>query len=254
VKNIYHVTRPIWSEGYKGILTILFGLAANSFITYNSKAISKYLLGGLCNNVPENILSLSVSFLSVTSSTIIAFIILIILKKIKTRHYPSSYIYCFARKENEKGEEVVVIGYFRLSNDDDGNILAQGSSFDLTDTGLVGNTRVRWQSDLIASVKKNNMATSSIIYSINNSDAKKRSYTHGTLEFRHTPYEKTIVTNGYDVYHGQMQIISQSSEAVIEDSYAEKVNDALSETELRELLETYGKKLKERWKRSMGRA
>lgn len=105
-------------------------------------------------------------------------------QRLKIRCYPSTFIYCFKlpEKSNLSGKSHVV-GYCHIKPDvESGEIRATGASF-FWDGALLSE-RTGFTSTLVRGAQNNNETICHIMFDIDEDDQKKRTYSHGVLQFQ----------------------------------------------------------------------
>lgn len=244
MKNIYHVTRPVWAsmDGWETAMIFVVGVSLGLFALGEKE---------LSDSIHHPVIVNSLPLVEIIVSTFGCLLLIWWYKKHRVGCYPSSFIYCFILSDgsNPDGKSRVV-GYCHVKPEmDNGEIVAQGASFYGENRKLDVESRVGFQSTQVRGTQENGEITCHIRFNINDEDLAKRFYRHGLLQFRLTsaPWLTSIIEGG-DTYAGYLQSIQREIEIpgvdVRSRGYAEWYSSGrLIETKMEEALALYGSEL-----------
>lgn len=251
MKDLHSATRPFWAIDWKAVLcfllTVLLCTAGTRWVTH-LLVLNRWVSKGILSQS-------SADFLEDVTVTLIVILLswvaYVVYRKVRTRSYPGTYAYCFKRKTN--GGDVNVVGYFYLRCLLNGEMIAEGASFDWIDNALQSGSKVGWDSENVGASEARQTVICHILYKVKEGDQPKRPYVHGLLQFRLKKQEKGVITNN-DVYHGHMQATDPpSSVHIYEKAYGERIaRGEIEEPRVKELLEDNAFKMIKRWNRDLG--
>jgi hypothetical protein len=237
MEKIHTVTRPLWAldwlESWLGLfLAIALGTGATQLIkSYGHDILSRLLVH------EKQLSSEAETLISDVVITITLFLLghvfLVVYKRVKTRRYPGSYLYCFERR-TELQEAQYVLGYFSLRCLPNGCMVASGASYDWKVGQL--SQQVRWESEHVGATEERGATKCYILYDVDDRDVFKRPYKHGMLIFTNLRSEESV-------YRGYMQAVDPptTSVAVYSRAYAKRFGKEKGESKLKaELLRTGG--------------
>jgi SAM-dependent methyltransferase len=140
-----------------------------------------------------------------------------------------------------------VVGFFWISTKPNGEIGANGASFDWENGQLVHESKVGFESIHVGSTEneeppEGTTTTSHILYHLNEVDLHKRRYTQGLLQFKFKKgWNAVIEIGGTDVYAGYLQSTDKSNESVHSLGYAERLcRGIMKESDIKNRLEENG--------------
>lgn len=253
MERAHKATRPVWALHSADVIVnlgvaIFFSAAATTLFTVWIRA--KLAPQVASWKISDTEAALVLDVITTTLLALFGACMIPIYKKITTRHYPGTYVYCFEQiqsvldSEGKPSEKVVftVVGCFVLEVLADGGLSAKGNAWEWNDGLQFNELQIGWKSKHVGTTKANtNSTTCFIIFEVNDEDKYKRPYTQGLIDFEMRPRAKGIVAE-QTVYRGHIHGIDPKNGTIpfYAYAYAERIGKVLGDTEIMDALRDHG--------------
>jgi hypothetical protein len=257
MKNAHKATRPVWALHSVEVvlsmcLAIFLSAAATTFLTGWIRAELAPRLAS--RQMSESEAAWVLDAVTTIALTTLSLVAIWVYKKVKTRHYSGTYVYCFKQTEPvmDNGRPVLdhhgnplekvvfsVVGSFELKVLPDGGFSATGNAWQWENGLQRNNLQIGWTSQHVGTTEYAGTTKCFIIYTVN--EEERRPYTHGLIEFEVRPRENGIVAREA-VYRGRIHGIDPPNGKVpfYAHAYAERIGKVMSDRDRVRALEDHG--------------